>query len=62
MSVTTSADESKKLAIDSIEVAIRSLANIVIDKQWGHDEYNAAYKKKLREAMNQLIEIEESLS
>lgn len=61
MSVTTLSDEHLESAKNEIEHAIKSLSKIVIDRDWGWDEFNNDYFKKMNQSLFELVEIRERL-
>lgn len=61
MSVKTTADEKLDAAKWNIRDAYQSLAEIVVQKIWGYDEFGSEYKDKIQEAMNTLLNLEKEL-
>lgn len=58
MGVSTSADDYVQEARNAIQQAIKSLAEVVIDECYGHEDYDA---NMLRETMNELIQMKNKL-
>jgi len=61
MGVTTTADERRDEAVESIKDAIRSLSQIVIEQCHGHDGWNPEYQGNLKRSLLELIEIRDRL-
>ena len=55
--VTTTADEKLQSAKDHIEAAVKDVAEIVIDKCWGHDDFSPSYRKKINDFFDDLREL-----
>jgi hypothetical protein len=56
--MTTRADEKYYSLQNHIDDAVKDVSEIVIDKVWGHEEYNSA---KLREILINLLELRDVL-
>jgi hypothetical protein len=61
MGVRTTADEKVESALESINNAIQSLSDIVVNQCWGHDSWNVEYRAKLEESFLSLMEIRKKL-
>lgn len=61
MGVDTQADVHLDQAAANIQNAIKNLSALVVDRCWGHDEYNAEYLKTIREVYSSLIELNDKL-
>lgn len=57
MSVRTTSDEHLDSARGHIHEAIRDLSQIVVERCWGHDEYNAETQRNIRETLVELISL-----
>ncbi len=57
----TAADDLRDSTRESITEAIKNLAEIVIDKVYGHDDYTEEYKNRLTEVLIDLIKIANKL-
>ena len=57
MSVRTTADEKLEEARVAIQVAAEVLSRVVVEKCWGHDEFNGDFRKKIKETFYKLVEI-----
>jgi DNA-binding transcriptional regulator PaaX len=53
----TKADEKIEQAKENIEAATRALSEVFVEKCWGHDEFNEAYKAKWMENYHTLIDM-----
>lgn len=61
MSVITEADEHLDSAKEHVKLALQDLSKILIDGCLGHDEYKLSYKDKMREAMIDLMKVQDML-
>ena len=61
MGVTTTADERRNEAVESIKDAIRSLSEIVVNQCHGHDDWGPEYQGNLKRSLLELIEIRDRL-
>ena len=61
MSVRTAADEALDQACSSVQDAVKSLSEIVVDRCGGHDQWNEEYTKKIQQALNNLLSVRISL-
>ena len=59
MSVRTTADEKVDEARSHVGDAVKCLSEIVIDKCWGHDDFNEEFRKKVKSVFLQLLELQE---
>jgi len=57
MGVITTADERRDSALEHIDDAIKDLADIVVGKVWGYDEYSRDYELKLFKLFSELAGI-----
>ena len=57
MSVRTTADRDRDKAMEYIVDAIDLIGDIVLEKTWGHDEYSVDYKTKLKDSLDNLLQI-----
>ena len=62
MSVITTADDRKQSAKESVEDAVKSLSNIVIDECWGADDFSKKHQEELYDALMTLIKVKKVLS
>lgn len=61
MSVVTTADENLRVVIESVDIAVKHLSKIVIERCWGYKDFSKDYIEALHNAMNDLIEIRNTL-
>lgn len=61
MSIHTQADKCIDRAIDGINKAVEALSEVVTEKVWGTDEYGTDYKRRVREAFNELLEARDKI-
>lgn len=57
----TDADVKRDKAVDLIREAAKAISEIVIDRTYGHDEYNSDYRIQLFIVMKELIELADKL-
>lgn len=62
MSVETDADKCLDLAKDGISSSIRSITRIIIEDAWGHEDFTAEFKNRLRRAAKLLLDVQELLN
>ena len=56
--MTTNADRLRDSAAEHVNHAARDLAEILVNKCSGHDEFTEEYQGALREALNKLMEVD----
>lgn len=61
MSVRTTADEKIESARDNISSAVASLAEVIVGRCWGYDEFNDEFNVKMKNAFKTLIELRDTL-
>jgi hypothetical protein len=57
MSVRTTADEKIDSAADHVRAAVGDLHAIIVEKCWGHDEYNREYYVELCSSYTRLVDV-----
>lgn len=62
MSVHTQADDCIDEAMDAIDEAVQALSRVITEQVWGTDEYGADYKRRVREAFNELLEARDKIN
>jgi len=62
MSVQTEADRKLDAAKSNINDAIDNIAEIVVSRLSGSDDFDSDYKSKLLKSFNELLEIRERLA
>ncbi len=61
MSVTTEADRCLDNAKESTQSAVENLSKIIVDKVWGHDDWNDVYSNNMKKAWMLLMEARDLL-
>jgi hypothetical protein len=61
MSVNTAASEAIDKTREHLDGAIDNIAQVVIGRCWGHEEYSPQYMENLRSALSQLIQMREAV-
>ena len=62
MSTETEADRMLDKAKDNVQSAIENLSTIIVDKVWGHDDFNKEYKMRIMKSFYDLVDIRERLN
>lgn len=59
--MTTDADEALDATRVSVEEAISALAAIVVRECHGSDHYSQKFRREMRDALNQLMDVRDTL-
>lgn len=57
----TTADDKVDSAVEHINSAVESISDVVVSKCYGYDEYSREYRKNLAIALQELLELRETL-
>jgi hypothetical protein len=61
MAVRTTADDAVTKVSDGLNLAIEGLREIIIDRVYGHDNFNGSFRSDLTTTLITLLEVRDNL-
>lgn len=61
MSVTTTADERRRSALEHLEEAYKDILIFLNPDTWGNSEYSSEYKEEMHEVLTELNKLKSKL-